>query len=159
MTNPETIDHTQEEHHHPLHITERGRKVMVAGALLLTGTAIGLWNTHNAEGRPHDNANSKQANEIEQLIANGPDNEIVLGTIDEGEATSKELERVALELSKIDNLGLVDGQAFATLESANRIEDDVLAKTGGSVQPGEQIISWRDNETGLIVSTRYINDK
>jgi hypothetical protein len=155
MTNHDTTP-TQLEHHHPFELNARGRKIVGGAALLLVGAGITLGYAHNTTVHAIDKIHEAKATNIEQLIKDGPEGIVVIGTIDEGEATSKELERSTLELNELDKIGFVKDQQAAILESANILNNTVFNETKGSVQPETKTMTWRDKETNVIISTRYI---
>lgn len=156
MTNAETPRTNTDNHESPLHMTRRGR-AMAAGATaiaLLTGAglAAGAHNAEASRGEHVDSTTSSQAQTIDDLIEKGHDNQYIVRTIKQDESPSIALEHFASELSAVDNLGSATGQQFATLESAEKLATDTEHHTGGAVYPGEEVITWRDNATGLIIS-------
>lgn len=156
MNNANTLRQHTSEHEQPLHMTRRAR-ALAAGATaiaLLTG-ASAIITTHNAEASRVQNVDSKpsdQAAMIDSLIAKGHDSQYIISHIKQDESPSIALEHSATELNAADNLGFVAGQQFATLESAEKLTSDTEQHTGGAIQPGDEVITWRDDATGLIVS-------
>jgi hypothetical protein len=158
MKNHNTDTRTR-EHHSPLHITQRGRYVVGAGALVLAGVGIGMAHNHNSTPQSNESPIDEKSTKIEQLVDRGPDDQSIRSEIKQDDDPGKKIERAVAALNSIDNLGYVEDQSFATWKSSKIIEEEVHSETGGSIQGGQETVTWRDDETGLILTTRYINDK
>ncbi|HEX7483672.1 MAG TPA: hypothetical protein VF281_00820 [Candidatus Saccharimonadales bacterium] len=158
MTNHNTLTRSR-DHHNPLHLTNRGRAVAAAGALVLGGVGIGIMDSQKSASHSIETQVDEQSIQIEHLIEKGPDDQALFSSIEQDDIPSIKIELATSDLNKIDNLGFVANQDFATWKSAKLIEEEVFKETGGSIQKDQKMITWRDNESGLILTTRYGADK
>ena len=149
---PSSQENTNERHYHPYSM-DRSR-IIAAGATILAlslGASVAAESHHNAT--PSTTKEVTLHDKILEAIHDGPDvGHTITSTIQEGQATSIVIEQAAQELEKIDNLGFLEGQQAVTLESSKDIDATVYKQTGGSVQPGDQIDTWRDDKTHYVVS-------
>ena len=158
MTNHNTLTRSR-EHHNPLHLTNRGRVVAAAGALVLAGVGIGIMDNQKNTSQSTETRIDEQSIKIEHLIEKGPDNQALFSYIEQDDIPSVKIELATSDLNKIDNLGFVDDQAYATWKSAKLIEEEVFKETGGSIQKDQKMVTWRDDESGLILTTRFAEAK
>ncbi len=127
-------------------------KAIIGGVAIAGAISANLF-TAKVDSVSESNEPLVTPDSIHEIVDKGPDDEFIRSEIIEGQATSIAVEQSVLDLAAIDNLGLNSLQNGASQESAKYISTKVYELTKGSVQPGQEITTWRDDSTGLIVST------
>lgn len=161
MTNPNRPIHNNPHHETdtPFALNERGRRVVAfGGAAIAAGALVAGISGYNALAGNRESVDETSSPTINELVLkavhDGPDaGDVITSTLQQGDATSLVLEKSASELEQIDNLGFLKGQQGATLVSAKEIDSMIQQLTGGAPQPGDKVHTWRDDETGYIVSS------
>lgn len=139
----------------PNYLTRRIGAGVLAGSLL-TSAYLGVQLVGGST--KHGLETIEKAPTINELVLeainDGPDDlsATLTHVVQQGEIAGMIAEDAAAQLSAIDNLGVDKNQQAASFVSGQYVNETIDELTGGAMQAENEIITWRDTETNLIVS-------